>query len=80
MRPIRKPKHPTLVEEAKTFDGDLLAAKALIARLVDRVVIADGLIDGYALNVTSPQRLRVASEALKGDSAKRFPRWRRRKG
>ena len=80
MNRVRKPKPPTLIEEARAFDGDLMVAKALITRLADRVSTANGLIDGYALNVRStPERLRTALRALQDDSAARFPRWRRRR-
>lgn len=81
MRPTRKPKPKSLIEEARAFDGDLPAAKVMITRLVDRIIVANGLIDGYALNVQSgsAERVRLSSRALQDDSATRFPRWRRRK-
>jgi hypothetical protein len=95
MTRVRKPKPPTLLEETRAFhaelnnaldteggagnDGLLRRARDLISRLMARGIRADGLIDGYSLNLSNGSRLKLATHALIEDSAARIPPLRRRR-
>lgn len=65
--------------ERLTAKGELRRALDLVRRLRTRVIEANCLIDGYALNRGRGQKaLDIAADALVADSRTRFPAYRKR--
>lgn len=92
---VKRPKHPTLLQQAQTacaaIENVLDAEQGVVDRadarnLVDlsrslalRVAKAEAIIDGVALNRARAGGLDAALRALYADSETRFPKWRKRK-